>query len=231
LPKIIEINQRFGSRNNFALVSVTKDEGEYMAGLRKLIEENSISYPVLWLGEDKVLQQKLSRFASGIPATYLVTPGGCILASVQIGDEFISVLSDLLEYKGDIHPVTISAAPSWQKNKSLQITLSCDNPYEKSMPLQCRAGYSTREFDPKYDYDNTGEPNVSRWIDYKSSLLEGLMLAPGVHKLAIQIPYNAKAETYQCSVSAVIPGTESFGGGQGLGVSTSVFEWASSSTY
>lgn len=230
MPQLIEIQQKYGARNNFALVSVTKDNGRYMAGLHQLIEQRGIRYPVLWLGEDAALQQRLNRYASGIPATYLVTPGGRILAECQINDDLIRVLGDLLDYRHPIHPVTITATPSWQTDSSLLVKLACINPNAQAMPLKLHAGYGTHEYDPDYDYNHTGKPNVSRWIDYQSPLLDGLSLAPGAHELSFRIPYNAQAVSYQCSISATIPGTEAFGGGHGLEVSTSIFEWARPAT-
>lgn len=108
LPDVIKINEQFGGRDNFAMVTVSYDRTTTIDRMHEVIEEYGITYPVL----HQFVDEKPWAFGYTvryIPKSVLIDPMGNIWGDVHFDEDLPEILDFLLAQDEGYLPVIFEA--------------------------------------------------------------------------------------------------------------------------
>lgn len=80
IPSVVDLHQKLASRPDFAVLSVSLDEGGSREALEKTTTSYGISYPVLFDGSGWMNDNARGWCVNAIPATFLIDPQGRVVA-------------------------------------------------------------------------------------------------------------------------------------------------------
>lgn len=97
LPKLLEVNNRFGGRDDFVMLSVSLDWDEQR--LRDFVKERKMTWHQVF-GETTGTQTATTRYGvTGVPAVFLIAGDGKLIASDLTAEAILRVIQETLKDK------------------------------------------------------------------------------------------------------------------------------------
>jgi thiol-disulfide isomerase/thioredoxin len=126
LPKVVNLHNELSRNPNFTVLGVSLDEQNTLGDLRKAVQKNKVSYPVIYTGNGWN-SLAASWGVSEIPTTFLIDPQGRVVDK----DVPISQVKQLIE-QGE------GAAPREPSNAPPQLTVPADGRVARPVQVTCR---------------------------------------------------------------------------------------------
>ncbi|UNM08175.1 MAG: hypothetical protein H7A35_15190 [Planctomycetales bacterium] len=225
MPDLIGIDEQFSHRGDFQLISVSKDDLDYLAGLISKLDDNRIAYPVLYMGSQPEVKQSLNRLAPFIPSSYLLNEDGKVITRITIDENTAGVLRKVLDQSDKIKPITILNLHKQLENGNVQVSARIEHEYLFDLPVELRAGYNVKVYIPELDKDNTVEANADRYEPLDPGYFNYPVAKTGITEFSFTIPAREDAHMVQYTISVPLPGTEDFTANGSLKVEAHGLVW------
>lgn len=205
LPDVIALNEQFGGRDDFAIVTVSYDRTTTIDRMHEVIEEYGITFPVL----HQFVDDKPWAFGYSvryIPKSVLIDPMGNIWGDFRINDDFPEILEFLLAQDEGYLPVIFDAGLDL-KGDLVAFRTEVYSPTHISGEVSVELTVSQGE-----DNEPLTLTDAFKIGDYSDF---------GYLWDSLSIPPLSNPQSVRYLIEMVMPGSEHLNGGKGLVISES----------
>jgi thiol-disulfide isomerase/thioredoxin len=221
LPNLIAETKDLRKRDDFEIFSVSLDFPTTCDEIRKVVREMGIDYPVIYDGGGWQAVQGVEWGIQSIPATFLVSPTGVIVATGLRGEKLRPMLDFFMSKGVDYAPVGVNASHVLNADGSATVTALLSSPRHE--PLRLDLDYSHSRYTwADDDPEHKGRPVKADTIEIdavkpeQSATVEFGQFGDAIHTFTIPAVENTHRLSYYVTVE--VPGTESMFNGEGFWV-------------
>lgn len=208
LPLLNELYNRSLTSQEFSIITVAIDGPRTMPRLRRLINEHDVQFPVLhYIEGDRggTFDWHVNRVSFDL----LIDPQGVIVTNLLHKDTFPELLACLEDPSCAVPRIALDLSGEWHEDGSATATVVVSNP--SHTPLSIRYAGEWRYQNPeraKEYVEWNGEDMVTRSVEFGEF---------GDYEFELDIPARDGVKRFYYWVAAIVPGTETLFGGEGLG--------------
>lgn len=219
LPNLIRETKDLRKAGNFEVFSVSLDFPTTCDEIRNVVRQQGITYPVIYDGGGWQAVQGVEWDIHSIPATFLVSPNGVIVATNLRGEKLRPMLDFFMSKGADYSPVGLNASHRLNADGSADITVLLTSPRHEPLKLDldyAHYRYTWAEDDPEHK----NRPVSSETIEQdavkpeQSATVEFTQFGDASYSFHIPAVENTHRLSYYVTVQ--VPGTESMFDGEGF---------------